>query len=104
METLAVIAYKQPVSKGELEQIRGVNCDYSIQKLLEKELIAPAGRSEGPGKPLLYATSDKFMDYFGLKALSDLPKLKELSMEDDAIGTPIELSDETVENAPNHAD
>ncbi|RMD68661.1 MAG: SMC-Scp complex subunit ScpB, partial [Bacteroidetes bacterium] len=77
LETLAIIAYKQPVTKGEVEQIRGVNCDYTIQKLLEKELVAIVGRSEGPGRPLLYGTSEKFMDYFGLKSLDDLPKPKD---------------------------
>jgi segregation and condensation protein B len=86
METLAIIAYKQPVSKGDLEKIRGVNCDYSVQKLLEKELINISGRSEGPGKPILYATSEKFMDYFGLKSMADLPKLKEFQSNDNEIG------------------
>ena len=57
LETLSIIAYKQPVSKLELERIRGVNCDYAVQKLLEKELIHISGRSEGPGRPLLYATA-----------------------------------------------
>ncbi len=94
MESLAIIAYKQPVSKVDLEKIRGVNCDYSVQKLLEKELISIIGRGEGPGKPILYATSDKFMDYFGLKTLSDLPKLKEFQTNDNEVGsqTDIEVS------------
>ena len=66
LETLAIIAYKQPITKGEIESIRGVNSDYSIQKLLEKELIVITGRNENmPGKPLVYATSKNFMDYFG---------------------------------------
>ena len=96
LETLAIIAYKQPVSKSEMEQIRGVNCDYSVQKLLEKELVSIVGRSEGPGRPLLYGTSEKFMDYFGLKSLKDLPKLKEFAEPDNAIGeqAPIEESEE----------
>ncbi|MDO8366351.1 MAG: SMC-Scp complex subunit ScpB, partial [Saprospiraceae bacterium] len=63
LETLALIAYKQPVSRPEIEEIRGVNCDYALQKLLEKELVFISGRSEGPGRPLLYGTTDKFMDY-----------------------------------------
>jgi len=94
MESLAIIAYKQPVSKVDLEKIRGVNCDYSVQKLLEKELISIVGRGDGPGKPILYATSDKFMDYFGLKSLSDLPKLKEFQTTENEIGNQagIELS------------
>ena len=92
LETLSIIAYKQPVTKTELEQIRGVGCDYSIQKLLEKELISIAGRSEGPGRPLLYGTSGKFMDYFGLKSMRDLPKTKDFKEPEEQIGeqAPIE--------------
>ncbi len=92
LETLALVAYKQPVSKGEMEKIRGVSCDYSIQKLLEKELVTISGRSDGPGRPLLYATSEKFMDYFGIKSLTDLPKPKDFKMPDSEIGesAPIE--------------
>lgn len=79
LETLAIIAYKQPVTKGEIESIRGVNSDYSIQKLLEKELIIIAGRNENmPGKPLVYTTSKTFMDYFGINSPADLPKIKEV--------------------------
>ncbi len=82
METLAIIAYKQPVTKGEIENIRGVNSDYSIQKLLEKELIIISGRNEdAPGKPLLYATSRHFMDYFGMNSVADLPGIKEVLAE-----------------------
>ena len=79
METLAIIAYRQPITRTAIEQIRGVNCDYSIQKLLEKELIEITGRSEGPGNPLLYKTSDLFMEHFGIKSPKDLPQLKEVS-------------------------
>jgi segregation and condensation protein B len=82
LETLAIIAYKQPVTKGEIESIRGVSCDYAIQKLLEKELIVISGRNEkAPGQPLLYATSKTFMDYFGINTSEDLPKLKEIIAE-----------------------
>src|SRR5678810_980521 len=82
METLAIIAYKQPITKGEIESIRGVNSDYSIQKLLEKELIVITGRSEHlPGKPLVYATSRNFMDYFGINNAEDLPKIREVMAE-----------------------
>lgn len=88
LETLSIIAYKQPVIKSELEQIRGVSCDYSVQKLLEKELVEIVGRSEGPGRPLLYGTSEKFMDYFSLKSIADLPKLKEISIPENIIGIP----------------
>jgi segregation and condensation protein B len=90
LETLAIIAYKQPVSKPQIEQIRGVNCDYSIQKLLEKELIVIEGKSDGPGKPLIYGTSKNFMDHFGLKNVKDLPKLKDLHITENEIGVPTE--------------
>jgi len=86
LETLAIIAYKQPITKGEIESIRGVNSDYSIQKLLEKELIVIIGRNEEmPGKPLIYSTSKTFMDYFGINQTADLPRLREVlgeSMEE----------------------
>mgnify|MGYP003344761623 FL=1 len=73
---------------------RSVNCDYSIQKLLEKELIVINGKGDGPGRPLLYATSKSFMDHFGLKSVKDLPKLKDLHILDNEIGTPSDLVDE----------
>lgn len=88
LETLSIIAYKQPVSKTEMEKIRGVNCDYALQKLLEKELVTIAGRSDGPGRPLLYGTSEKFMNYFGLRSLRDLPQPKDFREPDEQIGTP----------------
>ncbi|GLR18566.1 SMC-Scp complex subunit ScpB [Portibacter lacus] len=96
METLSIIAYKQPVTKTFIESIRGVNSDYTVQKLLEKELIELAGRAEGPGKPLLYRTSAKFMDYFGLKSAKDLPTLKEFNQSEETIGQPssIEIVEE----------
>jgi segregation and condensation protein B len=86
LETLSIVAYKQPISKTELEQIRGVSCDYAMQKLLEKELVNIIGRSDAPGRPLLYGTSERFMDYFGIKSLRDLPKLKDFQEVDNAIG------------------
>jgi len=86
LETLALIAYKQPVNKSELEEIRGVNCDYALQKLLEKELVTIAGRSEGPGRPLLYATSEKFMDYLGINSLNDLPKPRDFKEVENSVG------------------
>lgn len=87
METLAIIAYKQPVTKSEVEAIRGVNCDYVMQKLLEKELIIISGRNEQfPGKPLVYSTSRTFMDYFGINASADLPRIREVL--NDQIVTP----------------
>lgn len=82
MESLAIIAYKQPITKSEIEAIRGVNSDYSIQKLLEKELIVIIGRNENQvGKPLLYATSRNFMDYFGINSPDELPKINEVLAE-----------------------
>jgi segregation and condensation protein B len=79
METLAIVAYKQPITKSEIEAIRGVSCDYAIQRLLEKELIVITGRNENmPGKPLVYSTSKSFMDYFGINSPEDLPKIKEI--------------------------
>ena len=83
LETLAIIAYKQPVTKSEIESIRGVNCDYAVQKLLEKDLVIISGRNEDAvGKPLIYATSKSFMDYFGINTTSDLPKISEVLMEE----------------------
>ena len=82
LETLAIIAYKHPVTKGEIESIRGVSSDYAVQKLLEKELIVITGRNEKmPGHPLVYATSKNFMDYFGINTADDLPKIKEVLAE-----------------------
>lgn len=77
IETLSIIAYRQPVTKSEVEFIRGVSCDYAIQKLLEKQLLSITGRADAPGRPLLYGVSPYFMQYFGLKDMSGLPKLKE---------------------------
>ncbi|WP_209330059.1 SMC-Scp complex subunit ScpB [Lunatimonas salinarum] len=86
LETLSIIAYKQPITKSEMEQIRGVNCDYSVQKLLEKELITIKGKSDSLGKPMLYGTSQKFMDYFGINDLKDLPQPKDFAEEENQIG------------------
>src|ERR1700743_1105599 len=86
METLAIIAYKQPTTKTDIEQIRGVNCDYSIQKLLEKELIIIAGKADSVGKQILYGTSGLFMDYFGINNIAELPHIKELTDNSTSIG------------------
>lgn len=85
LETLAIIAYKQPITKPELETIRGVNSDYILSTLLEKKLITITGRTETIGRPLLYGTTDEFLKYFGLFNLSDLPKPREIEeiMQDD---------------------
>ncbi len=101
METLAIISYKQPVTKSSMEQIRGVSCDYSVQKLLEKELIVIAGRSDGPGRPLLYGTSAKFMDYMGIKDLNEMPKLKDFKTADNEIGEAAPIEETT--NLENQA-
>jgi segregation and condensation protein B len=78
LETLSVVAFKQPVAKGEVAQIRGVNCDAVVRTLLERKLITISGRSTGPGRPLLYRTTKEFLRYFGVNVISDLPKPREL--------------------------
>lgn len=96
IETLSIIAYKQPVTKSEIELIRGVNCDYAVQKLLEKELVVISGRKEeAVGKPLLYSTSKNFMDYFGINSASDLPKIKEVLDNEIVEATRIEKEEES---------
>lgn len=88
METLSIIAYKQPITKAEIEFIRGVSADYSIQKLLEKDLIVIAGRNEEMvGKPLVYTTSKHFMDYLGINSPAELPQLKDISNIDIVLPT-----------------
>lgn len=90
LEVLSIIAYKQPITKGEIEQIRGVNCDYAVQKLLEKELIIITGRKEdAPGQPLIYATSRSFMDYFGINSPADLPMLGDIAREEVVMPTAV---------------
>jgi segregation and condensation protein B len=93
METLSIIAYKQPISKPEIETIRGVNCDYAIQKLLDKGLIEIKGKAETIGRPMLYGTSTKFMEYFGINDLADLPLPKDFSSEINVIGESTDLKD-----------
>src|SRR5438034_6447688 len=98
LETLAIIAYKQPVTKGEIEAIRGVNSDYTVQRLLEKELILISGRNEKlPGHPLVYCTSKNFMDYFGLNSAEDLPKIREVLAEQMVEPTYIEQPEQNKE-------
>lgn len=75
METLAVIAYRQPVTKAEIEQIRGVKCDYSVQSLITKGLIAEVGRKEALGRPILYGTTDAFLRHFCISSVSELPEI-----------------------------
>ena len=78
LETVAIIAYKQPLTKHEIEEIRGVNVDGVMKTLLTRNLVTISGRAKAPGSPFLYITTKKFLDYFGLKNLEDLPKLKEI--------------------------
>src|SRR3982751_1874795 len=100
LETLAIIAYKQPITKSEIEAIRGVNCDYAVQKLLEKDLVIISGRNEDAvGKPLIYATSKSFMDYFGINSAEDLPKISELMMEELVQATVMQTNNDAEESA-----
>ena len=102
LETLSIIAYKQPVTKGEIEAIRGVSSDYAVQKLLEKELIIISGRNEkAVGQPLLYSTSKNFMDYFGINSSDELPKIKEVLAEQ--LVEPTVIKD-TIDNSEDKAD
>ena len=78
LDVLAIVAYRQPITKPEIEQIRGVNCDYALTKLLEKTLLEISGRADAPGKPLLYRTTTTFLQHFGINSLLDLPKISEL--------------------------
>ena len=78
IETLSVIAYKQPVTKPEIEAIRGVNADYAIQKLLERGMVTIVGRAASPGRPLLYGTTQDFLKHFGINDLAELPKPREI--------------------------
>ena len=92
LETMAIIAYKQPITKHEVEEIRGVNVDGVIKTLLSRNLITISGRAKAPGSPFLYITTKKFLEYFGLKSLEDLPRLKEID----------ELIDVEDERFPHH--
>lgn len=84
LETLAIIAYRQPITKAEIEDVRGVNSDGVVKALLEKRFIRMVGRKEAPGKPLLYGTTREFLQYFGLNDLTELPTLKDLEREEAA--------------------
>ena len=94
METLSIIAYKQPISKTEIENIRGVNCDYAVQKLLDKGLIEITGKAETIGRPMLYGTTAKFMEYFGISDLVELPTPKEFTSEVNTIGESIDTKEQ----------
>ena len=86
METLAVVAYKQPVTRAEVEQVRGVKCDYSLQSLMTKGLIREVGRKDTIGRPILFGTTDEFLSHFGLEGLEFLPPLPENPAENDETG------------------
>ncbi len=108
VETLAIIAYKQPITKPEIETIRGVNSDYILSTLLDKLLITITGRAETIGRPLLYGTTEEFLKYFGLNKLSDLPKpreIEEIMKDEDFIEQKqkilMNLLEESVENETN---
>ncbi|MBK8230535.1 MAG: SMC-Scp complex subunit ScpB [Candidatus Eisenbacteria bacterium] len=90
LETLAAVAYRQPITRGELEELRGVDCGQVLHTLMERNLVAVAGRSEALGRPLLYGTTDDFLTYFGLTALADLPSLEEFQslLGDDPLQDP----------------
>lgn len=107
METLSVIAYKQPVTRADIEFVRGVSVDGAIRTLLERRLVKIAGKKEVPGRPMLYATTQEFLDHFGLKSLADLPPLAEFSIKDlDPNLIPPELKErpETLDVRPETSD
>jgi len=76
LEVLAIVAYNQPITRSEIDELRGVSCSYTIRKLLAKGLLKESGKSDMPGRPNLYKTTSEFLDYFGLATLSDLPDIK----------------------------
>lgn len=82
LETLAIIAYNEPITRVEIDELRGVDSSYIVRRLLAKGLIKECGKSDLPGKPILYKTTDDFLDYFGLSSINDLPKLEELEEDD----------------------
>ncbi len=82
METLSIIAYKQPITKLEIEKIRGVKCDHAVNKLVEYELVKELGRLDAPGRPLLFGTTEEFLRHFGLQSLEDMPVINPVQLED----------------------
>lgn len=82
LETLSIIAYKQPVTKLDIERIRGVNCDHAVNRLVEFELVTELGRMDAPGRPLLFGTTEQFLRSFGVKSLEELPELNEMKLEE----------------------
>lgn len=82
LETLSIIAYKQPVTKAEIEKIRGVKCDHAVNKLVEYELVKELGRLDAPGRPILFGTTEEFLRSFGVQALDELPAVDPVRLED----------------------
>ena len=82
LETLSIIAYKQPVTRMEVERVRGVNCDHAINKLLEYDLITELGRLDAPGRPLLFGTTEQFLRCFGVRSLEELPEMNPVQLEE----------------------
>ena len=82
LETLSIIAYKQPVTRLEIERVRGVSCDHAVNKLLEYDLITEVGRLDAPGRPLLFGTTEQFLRSFGVKSIEDLPELNAVQIEE----------------------
>lgn len=105
LETLSIIAYNQPVTKGTIEFIRGVDCTYSVTRLLERGFIDELGRAETPGRPILYGTTMEFLRCFGLKSLEELPPLPEKQiMEEAAESKPTDIIEEYVQESENEAE
>ncbi|MDE7020257.1 MAG: SMC-Scp complex subunit ScpB, partial [Lachnospiraceae bacterium] len=82
LETLSIIAYKQPITRLEIEKVRGVSCDHAVNRLLEFDLITEVGRLDAPGRPLLFGTTEQFLRSFGVKSLEDLPELNPVQIEE----------------------
>ena len=85
LETLSIVAYKQPITKNEIEEIRGVRCDKAIETLLNRDLVEEKGRLEKTGRPIIYGTTNEFLRYFGLESLEELPELKEFKLSDEEV-------------------
>ena len=103
LDTLSIIAYKQPLTRQEVDDIRGVDSSGVIKTLLEKKVIGPAGRKKVPGRPIMYRTTQKFLEYFGLKDLSDLPTLEDLKEELQGDDSPIQSQIEFANADPSES-
>ena len=103
MEVLAIVAYNQPITRAFIDAIRGVDSNYAVNSLIDKELIAPCGRLDAPGRPVLYATTDKFLRVFGFNSLADLPET-EAMLPDPEIGEQLSISMATDASNPDNPD